>query len=54
MFKEITGMPLTALWWNWNSICIILNIGGKFEQLVHGLPTDVDADAWASVIGDDG
>jgi hypothetical protein len=24
------GVPLTALCWNWNSMGIIVNIGGKF------------------------
>jgi hypothetical protein len=52
MFNEITGMPLTALCSNWNFMGIIVNIGGNFEQPTHGLPTD--ADAWASIIGDDG
>jgi hypothetical protein len=30
VFKEITSVPLTTLWWNWNSMGIIVNIGGKF------------------------
>jgi hypothetical protein len=28
--NETTGVPLTALCYNWNSIGIIVNIGGKF------------------------
>jgi hypothetical protein len=30
VFKEITSVPLMTLWWNWNSMGIIVNIGGKF------------------------
>jgi hypothetical protein len=30
VFNETTGMPLTALCCNWNSMGIIVNIGGKF------------------------
>jgi hypothetical protein len=47
-----TGMPLMALCCNWNSMGIIVNIGGNFEQPTHGLPADTDD--WARVIRDDG
>jgi hypothetical protein len=30
VFKEITGVPLTALCSNWNFMGTIVNIGGKF------------------------
>jgi hypothetical protein len=32
VLKEITGVPLRTLCWNWNlnSFGIIVNIGGKF------------------------
>jgi hypothetical protein len=30
VFNEITSVPLLALCWNWNSMGIIVNIGGKF------------------------
>jgi hypothetical protein len=52
VFNETTSVPLTALCSNWNFMGTIVNIGGKFEQPVHGSPAN--ADEWASVMGDDG